>query len=104
MDEINFNENYNNKLNCTYYTTIRKKSKNYIIGNVYQVKLKNEPLNKSILVGIRYIDININNINDFYIELDTGMNYDDSNELFEKLGLSESGGYCMLLLLKRVDG
>lgn len=101
MDKINFNENYNNKLNCTYYTTIRKKNyEKYKIGNVYQITLNDKFLHKSVLVGIKYIDINIKNSPDFYIELDTGMNEPDFSKLFEELGLD---GYCMILLLRKIN-
>ena len=101
MDEINFNENYNNKLNCTYYTTIRKKGEKYKIGNVYKINLYNIYLHKSILISIKYIDINLNNHNDFYVELDTGLNFEDSKKLFKELELD---GVCMLLLLRKLDG
>lgn len=101
MDEINFNYNYNNKLNCTYYTTIRQKSEKYMLGNVYEINLNNIFLHKAVLIGIKYIDINLNNHYDFYTELDTGLNIIDSGELFKELELN---GTCMLLLLKRIDG
>lgn len=100
MDEINFSENYNYKLNCTYYTTIRKKSEKYKIGNVYNINLHNIFLHKSLLIGIKYIDLSLRDNNDFYIELDTGLNYDDSRKLFKEL---EINGMCMLLLLRKIN-
>lgn len=98
MDEINFNDNYNYKLNCTYYTTIRKKSEKYKIGNVYDIHLNNVYLHKSLLIGIKYIDTNLKDNNDFYLELDTGLSYDESRKLFKEL---EIDGVCMLLLLRK---
>ena len=100
MDEINFSENYNYKLNCTYYTTIRKKSEKFKIGNVYDINLDNIFLHKSLLIGIKYIDTNLKDNNDFYLELDTGLNYDESRKLFKELKID---GVCMLLLLRKIN-
>lgn len=100
MDEINFDTNYNNKLDCVYYTTIRKKSEKYIRGNIYQINLNNKPIHKSLLIDIKLIDINKKFNNDYYFELDTGMNYYESKKLFGKLNIE---GICMLLLLKKMD-
>jgi len=43
MDQINFSYNWNNKLDCKYFTSIRK-SNRYKVGERYEVSLKGRPI------------------------------------------------------------
>jgi len=43
MDQINFSHNWNNKLDCKYFTSIRRSSR-YKVGERYEVSLKGRPI------------------------------------------------------------
>lgn len=98
--EINFNENYNNKLNCRYYTTIRKKNNKYEIGDICSIKLNDKFLHKAMIMNINFINVNDIIKNETFLQLDTGLEFSKSQELFNKLGLKRM---CMLLTLKNID-
>ena len=42
LPRINYKENYNNKLNCIYYTSIRLESEHWEINRSYLVNLKGQ--------------------------------------------------------------
>lgn len=71
MNEIKFSNNWNNKLDCDYYTSIRVRSEKYVVGNVFKVFLKNTLHHEAEL--IRVIPISLDNINDLMAYIDAGM-------------------------------
>jgi hypothetical protein len=76
MDTLGFSKNWNNKLACPYFTTIRLHDpKRFYVGAEFDIVLQ-----KKTLKGARIIDVRsftIDRINDFISYLDSGLNAGD---------------------------
>lgn len=70
MDKIDFAYNWNGKLNCTSFTTLRLQNDKYIVGQSYEVFLKKEKIFTVKVLAIK--NILLENINEFIARLDTG--------------------------------
>jgi hypothetical protein len=58
INSISFSSNWNNKLSCKSFSTIRvRNDKRFIIGNDYSIILKNEPIYIAKIVSISHIEI-----------------------------------------------
>lgn len=55
---INFQKNWNHKLNCDYFCTIRPRTYNYTLNQKYQVRLDDRFLFDAILIDIKEMTIN----------------------------------------------
>ena len=81
---INFSYNWNNKLNCKAFTTIRlKNSKKYQIGKEFKILLKKELLKSAVIEDIR--TIYLNQINEFIAHLDTGYSAHETKNIIKKM-------------------
>jgi hypothetical protein len=81
---IEFSHNWNNKLNNTYFTSIRQENlTKYIIGKLYDVILKDELLKHAILVDIRKFQIK--DLTNYMACLDTGYSKEESLNIFSKM-------------------
>ena len=80
---IKFSTNWNNKLNCNYFTTIRLMSKKYQVSKIFNIELKNQHHCKSIVVNMIYLKLN--DLNDFNCYLDTGYSVDETKNIFKKM-------------------
>ncbi len=84
MREINFSENWNNKLNCTAFTTIRKaREKYYQLNHSYQINLNRKRIGKARLIKIRIITLHT--VNEYVSRLDTGLSTDEFRKLMIEL-------------------
>lgn len=83
MDIIKFSTNWNNKLDCKCFTTIRLMSKKYAISNVYDIELKNVLHSRAQIVNICYTILD--NLNDFNCYLDTGYSVEETKNIFKKM-------------------
>ena len=83
MNRLNFSTNWNGKLNCNCYTTIRKLSPGYTVGKVFDVYLVDEFLHQANLVSKTIISIN--EITDPMAYVDTGYNAAETKGIFRKM-------------------
>jgi len=97
---INFNENYNNKLNSKYFTTIRKATYKYNVEEICEIHLNNEFLFNAQIVGKRF-DYFFN-ITTFELYLDTGMPAGEAIDLFVNKFNIKQDEVVIMILLKRI--
>jgi hypothetical protein len=79
---LRFSTNWNNKLQCDTFTTLRLDSDKYKVGEVYKVTLKGH------LKDIRIIDkkvLLLNQINDWIAFIDTGYNRDECINIIKRM-------------------
>ena len=69
MEELKFSVNWNNKLLCTYFTTLRL-SDRFKIGQKYPVLLKKKQIGIGEIMAKKYLYLK--QINDYIAGLDTG--------------------------------
>ena len=96
--ELNFNKNYNNKLNCDIFTTIRRN--NFTNRNCSELKIM---LNEEYLFDAEVIDRKIydhvNHIPDHILILDTGIvNIYDAIKLIKSFYKDDK---LVLLIIKK---
>lgn len=81
---INFSYNWNNKLNCKAFTTIRLKNVNKDqIGKEYNILLKKQLLKSAIIEDIK--TIYFNQINEFIARVDTGYSAEETKNILKKM-------------------
>ena len=81
---INFSTNWNNKLACKCFTTLRLKNcKKYIIGKTYDIHLQRKFLKNAMIEDIK--TIKFNDINEFIGMLDTGYSAHETKEIIKKM-------------------
>lgn len=101
---IEFSYNWNNKLNNTYFTSIRQENlTKYIIGKEFNVILNEEFLKKAILVDIKKFQIK--DLTNYMACLDTGYSKEESLNIFSrmyKIDASTSEKVFYFLLFKTV--
>lgn len=85
VEYINFDENYNNKLDCKFFTTIRIQDpkKTYIPGGLVDIKLKRKFLFKAVIIS--NIIYKLDQINHVSTYLDAGLNHYDFKILMENI-------------------
>jgi len=97
---VKFSENWNNKLDCDFFTTIRKPD-NFAyyssrIGETFDVMLDGVKHSEAILLDSAMIDIG--DITPELLVLDTGtMEY---KTLFEKFGIKDKAVFCLFKKIK----
>lgn len=68
---IPFSQNWNGKLDCDFFTTLRLANNNkYRVGDAYEITLKGIVFCHAKIVEVRYIVIE--QVNDWIARLDTG--------------------------------
>jgi hypothetical protein len=84
MISIPFSKNWNNKLNCEYFTTIRLWNPNkYRIGTQAAIWLNEKPYANATVVDAR--KLKFEQINDWHSRLDAGMTASDLKGMFRKM-------------------
>ena len=105
MPSIKFMHNWNNKLDCDYFTTIRgyslEKHKYYcsLIEKPLEVLLKNQHYKNAVLKNV-YVEV-YQNINPIVLTMDVG--YDEISkqaDIFGKFGIKDDSLVLILLLGK----
>lgn len=82
--EIKFSYNWNNKLDCNFFTTIRLYNPiKYQIGHIYDVSLKGEFKKQARLVEMK--KIHHDQINAFIAGLDTGYSVEETKKILERM-------------------
>lgn len=102
--DIDFSQNWNNKLDCDAFTTIRISNDKYEVGAVFNVNLKrNRLFSAKILEKKRF---KLNQLNEFMARLDTGYSAKETIELirtmYKKKNLDLDAIYFDFILLKRI--
>lgn len=83
-DTINFSTNWNNKLDCMAFTTIRLRNSNkYQIGREYKIILKKDFKKNARIEDIK--TIYFNQINEFIAHLDTGYSAHETKNIIKKM-------------------
>ena len=81
---INFSYNWNNKLHCKSFTTIRLRNVNkYQIGKEYNILLKKQLLKSAVIEDIK--TIYFNQINEFIARVDTGYSAFETKNILKKM-------------------
>lgn len=81
---INFSTNWNNKLDCMAFTTIRLRNSNkYQIGKEYKIILKKNFKKNTRIEAIK--TIYFNQINEFIAHLDTGYSAHETKNIIKKM-------------------
>lgn len=82
MKSIYFNYNWNNKLDCKAFTTMRL-SGNYNVGDLVEIKLKNKMHSFGKIVDAKCFKLK--DINNFIAYLDTGYDKIECKKILEKM-------------------
>ncbi len=84
MAEIKFTHNWNNKLACTFFTTIRlRNDPKYRMGHTYEIFLSGKRLFNAAIVDIRHFKLD--KLNDFIAGLDTGYNAQECEKIIRRM-------------------
>jgi hypothetical protein len=82
MKSLNFSHNWNNKLDCKYFTTLRL-SDRFDIGDQVSVCLKRNEISKGEIINKK--SIMLEQINDFIAGMDTGYSVDETKDILKKM-------------------
>jgi len=83
MNTIKFSYNWNNKLNCNCFTTIRIANNKYKVGETYDIYLKDKLLFKAQIIEIK--PFRLDQINEFIARLDTGYSKQETTEIIKRM-------------------
>lgn len=82
--ELNFSTNWNNKLNCRCFTTIRLHNpKKYFIGAVFSVFLKGILKGRAEVIGVKICTIK--DISEYVARLDTGYSAEECQKMLREM-------------------
>jgi len=97
---IQFSYNWNNKLGCKSYTTIRLKSERYKIGNTYNIYLKGLEQIEAKIINIK--EFKLKDLNDYMAYLDTGYGVEETKLIIHRMykNISEDQIFYFILLSK----
>lgn len=108
MKRINFSKNWNNKLDCEFFTTVRpvEGKSEYTPGETVEICIDHKLFSKAV-VWVDYIT-RIKNVNTIVSHIDAGLSPEKFYELIKEIYGNESfwkdkDTYVHMLLLKRVD-
>lgn len=79
---INFESNFNNKIECVFFTLIKLKSDTYKEGNEYEIMLRGIPIKTARIVSIK--EMQLDKISDFIAGVDMGCKIYEMKNHFEK--------------------
>lgn len=83
MDKLNFSFNWNNKLACSFFTTIRLKNPKYHVGAKFSACLKDKALKEVEVVAVKHLKLT--EINDYIAGLDTGYDAVECRQLIKNM-------------------
>lgn len=82
MKELNFSYNWNNKLDCKAFTTLRL-SDRFKLNDMIEIKLKKKKYGFGQIVGIKHFYLH--DINSFIAYLDTGYDSFECQNILRKM-------------------
>ena len=80
---LKFSYNWNNKLNCKAWTTLRKRTDKYKVGELYDVYLKNQYMGKAELISIT--KTSSPKLNAYVCYLDTGYGVAQTQQILKRM-------------------
>lgn len=84
METLNFSTNWNNKLRCRSFTTIRiRNDTKYHKGAVLNIALQKYPKGKAKIIDITYMTLD--NISEWIARLDTGYSANECKEMLKTM-------------------
>lgn len=83
MNEIKYSNNWNKKLDCDVFTTIRISNDKYQVGSEYSVNLRNREYKRVTIIGKK--TILMSDINDWIAGLDAGMGAEEFKRFLKKM-------------------
>lgn len=104
MEKLEFSTNWNNKLDCKCFTTIRiYNNKKHFKGNHFEVFLQKKYKAKVEVLSIGVIKIN--SLTDYICYLDTGYSSAETIEILKKMypRIDFKNTYLTVLLLKKIE-
>lgn len=102
--DIYFSGNWNNKLDCKCFTTIRLANKlKYEIGGYFNIYLNNQPHKKAVIKDIWVI--NLSQLDKFTAMIDTGYSLGKTKGIFYKMypNVDWQSQYLYVLLFESFD-
>jgi hypothetical protein len=83
MANILFSENWNGKLQCNAFTTIRISNPKYEVGKTYSIFLKGQELFPAKIIEKKRLQLH--QINEYIARLDTGYSAEDTKQLIRTI-------------------
>lgn len=100
MKKINFYKNWNNKLGCQFFCTIRPDWLYYIEGEHYDIVLKGKSLFEGRIIQIKRFMLH--ELNDFTAYIDAGLSAEKLKEQIRKMYPNKDftkDKMCIILIL-----
>lgn len=82
MNQLKFSYNWNNKLDCKAFTTLRL-SDRFKVGQQYEIILKDESKGIAMVKDVRYTLLN--QINEFVARIDTGYSMGECRNILTRM-------------------
>ena len=104
MEKLEFSTNWNNKLDCKCFPTIRIYNPNkHYNGNQFEVYLQKKYRAKVQVIALSLIKLN--QLSDYVCYIDTGYSKEETIEILKKMypRIDFRNQYLTILLLKKVD-
>lgn len=104
MEKLEFTTNWNNKLDCKCFTTIRiYNPMKHFTSNKFEIYLKRKYKSKVEVLNIGVIKIQ--NLTDYICYLDTGYSRAETIELLRKMypRIDFKNQYLCIMLLKKIE-
>lgn len=83
MTDIPFSFNWNNKLQCNAFTTIRPQASKYKVGEKYNILLKGKLLGIAEIKEIKLVKFD--QFNNFIAYIDTGYSLEEMKDILRKM-------------------
>jgi len=103
LRQIAFSYNWNNKLSCPCFTTIRLINlKKYVVGETYEIVLNKKPISLCEIVEIR--NFYLASLNEFVARIDTGYSKAECERIIRsmyKIVDFDSNMLSLILLVKK---
>lgn len=93
---IRFTTNWNNKLDCKSFTTLRPAPTKYEEGCTYQIYLKDKYLGDARVLEIR--EFKVDSINEFIAQIDTGYTAKECKIIMQRMYKGKVSRVALLLL------
>ncbi|MBL4760585.1 MAG: hypothetical protein JKY80_07020 [Mariprofundaceae bacterium] len=82
MRVVDFGYNWNHKLNCRMFTTLRLKDR-FVPGEIHEIRLKGKVKGNAVVVEVR--PLMLHQINAFIAGIDTGYNRNECHAILKKM-------------------
>lgn len=83
MEQLQFSHNWNNKLECKFYTTLRLLSPKYQLGKCFEVYMKGKKLHTVQIAATTFLQLD--QINGYIAGLDTGYTVGETKAILRKM-------------------